>query len=152
VSTAPDAPTSASAAFVKPLPRPDEVSQGYWDAAARRELAIQRCDHCGWFNHPPDVVCAQCMSPDPSFSFVRVSGRGRIRSWTIMRDAFLPGFRDDVPWVVVDVELEEQAGLTVISRLADGPDANLALGAAVRVVFRDVAPGIALPEFELVAG
>jgi hypothetical protein len=136
-------------ASAKPLPRPDSVSQGYWDAAGRHELAIQRCDHCGWFNHPPDVVCGRCRSPASSFSFVPVSGTGRIRSWTVMRDAFLPGFRDDVPWVVVDVELPEQPGLTIISRLVDGADADIALGSPVRVVFRDVAPGIALPEFEL---
>jgi len=134
----------------KPLPRPDAISQGYWDAAVRHELAIQRCDHCGWFTHPPDVVCANCLSPDPSFSFVPVSGRGTIRSWTVMRDAFLPGFRGDVPWVVVDVELEEQAGLSLISRLVDGADADIALVRPVRVVFRDVAPGISLPEFTLV--
>jgi uncharacterized OB-fold protein len=131
------------------MPRPDDLSRGYWEAAARHELAIQRCDHCGWYSHPPDVVCPNCLAPDPSSTFAPVSGRGVIRSWTVMRDAFLPAFREDVPWVVVDVELEEQPGLSVISRLVDGADADVQLGRPVRVVFHDVAEGVALPEFEL---
>jgi hypothetical protein len=67
-----------------------------------------------------------------------------------MRDAFLPAFKADVPWVVVDVELAEQPGLSVIGRLVDGADADVQLGRPVRVVFDDVAEGVSLPEFELV--
>jgi hypothetical protein len=66
-----------------------------------------------------------------------------------MRQSFLPGF--DVPFVLVDVELFAQADLRLIGRLVDGPDAALRLGAPVRVVFEDVAPGVAVPAFELEA-
>ena len=41
-----------------------------------------------------------------------------------MRQSFLPGFDDDVPFVLVDVELDEQADLRMIGRLLDGPDAR----------------------------
>ena len=43
-----------------------------------------------------------------------------------MRQSFLPGFDDDLPFVLVDVELEEQADLRMIGRLLDGPDAAAA--------------------------
>jgi hypothetical protein len=64
-----------------------------------------------------------------------------------MRQSFLPGF--DVPFVLVDVELSAQADLRLIGRLVDGPDASLHLGAPVRLVFEDVAPGVSIPAFEL---
>ena len=67
-----------------------------------------------------------------------------------MRDAFLPGFRADVPFVLVDVELDEEPELRIIGRLVDGPDAELHLGDRVSVVFDDLGPGVAVPAFELV--
>lgn len=64
-----------------------------------------------------------------------------------MRQAFLPGF--DVPFVLVDVELAEQSGLRLVGRLLDGVDADLHLGAPVRVAFEDLSDEIAVPAFEL---
>ncbi|HXC37451.1 MAG TPA: zinc ribbon domain-containing protein, partial [Burkholderiales bacterium] len=100
----------------KPLPLPDAISQGFWDAASRHVLVIQRCGHCGTLAHPPRVVCANCLAPVPSWTFQPVSGRGRIRTWTVMRQSFLPGFKADVPYVIVEAELEEQKGLRVLAR------------------------------------
>ena len=134
----------------KPVPVPDELSLEFWKAAAAHVLAVQRCAACGWYAHPPDVICVNCLSSDRLFGFEPLSGRGRIRSWTVMHDSFLPGFRADVPYVVVDVELDEQAGLRMIGQLAGGPDDRLALGAAVEAVFEDVAEGVAVPRFRLV--
>ncbi len=98
---------------------------------------------------PPDVVCPHCRSSDPRFEFTPVSGRGTVRSWTVVRQAFLPGFEDDLPFVLVDVELVEQQELRLIGRLLDGPDADLHVGDAVVVGFEDLAPGVAVPAFEL---
>lgn len=136
----------------KPVPVPDDLSEGFWRAAGSHVLAVQRCAACGWYAHPPDMVCVNCLSPERAFRFEEVSGRGRVRSWTVMHDAFLPGFKADVPYVVVDVELDEQPGLRMIGLLADGPGAPLSLGAPAEVVFEDVAEGIAVPQFRLVAG
>jgi uncharacterized protein len=133
----------------KPVPVPDASSEGFWTAAAAHSLAIQRCEHCGHFTHPPAIVCPACCSTEPSFRFAPVSGRGVIKTWTIMHDAFLPAFRSEVPYVVVDVELEEQPGLRVVGRLVDGANPLLEIGATVETVFDDVAPGIAVPAFRL---
>jgi uncharacterized OB-fold protein len=135
----------------KPLPVPDEQSAGYWKAAADHVLALARCAHCQTFNFPPGVVCRACLSPDPRFAWMPVAGTGVVRSWTVMRDSFLPGFHDDVPFVLVDVELDEQADLRMIGRLVDGPGASLHLGAHVSTVFDDLAPGVAVPAFKLVS-
>jgi hypothetical protein len=133
----------------RPVPVPDETSAEFWAAAADHRLVIARCARCAEFSHPPSTVCPHCGSTDPAFGFELVGGSGVIRSWTVMRQSFLPGF--DVPFVLVDVELAAQEDLRLIGRLVDGSDAPLRLGAPVRVVFEDIAPGVAVPGFELEA-
>ena len=110
----------------KPRPVPDEQSAGYWSAAAEHVLALARCSRCGGVSMPPGPVCPYCRSTDPAFEFVPVDGRGTIRSWTLIRDAFLPGFGDEVPYVLVDVALDDHPDVRMIGRLVDGPDAPLA--------------------------
>ena len=134
----------------RPVPIPDDRSREFWDAAAAHTLVLARCAQCAKFCHPPDGLCPHCGTSDPSFSFTPVDGSGSVRSWTIIRQSFLPGF--DVPFVLVDVELAVQADLRLIGRLVDGPLAPVRLGAPVRSVFEDVAPGVALPAFALESG
>jgi uncharacterized OB-fold protein len=131
----------------RPVPVPDELSAPYWAAAARHVLAIARCSRCGSYALPPGQACPQCGSTDPEYDYREVSGRGRVRSWTVIRKSFLPGF--EVPFLLVDVELDEQPELRMIGRLLDGPDATLETGAAVTVAFEDIADGVAIPAFKL---
>ncbi|MFC5752437.1 Zn-ribbon domain-containing OB-fold protein [Actinomadura rugatobispora] len=133
----------------RPVPAPDELSAPFWEAAARHVLTVARCSRCAAFTLPPDQTCPHCHSTDPEFAFEPVSGRGTVRSWTVMRQSFLPGFADDLPFVLVDVELAEQEGLRVIGRLLDGPGAPVRVGASVEAAFEDVAPGVAVPAFVL---
>ncbi len=134
----------------RPVPVPDAQSRPYWDAAARHELTAARCSACGAFSLPPDVVCGHCWTTDPAFVFRAISGRGTVRSWTVVRQSFLPGFDDDLPFVLVDVEMVEQPELRLIGRLLDGADAPLHVGDSVEVAFEDVAPGVSIPAFALV--
>jgi uncharacterized OB-fold protein len=134
----------------KPLPVPDDVSKGFWDAAARGQLALPRCSVCARFVLPPRAVCPECGTTDPRFATAPVEGGGVVRSWTVMRDSFLPGFADDVPYLLVDVELDTQPDLRMIGRLVDGPDAPLHLGDRVTVTFDELGEGFAVPAFALV--
>ncbi len=134
----------------KPVPVPDEDSAGFWQAAADHVLAIRRCSACGWYGYPPVMLCHRCFSPAREFHYEPVSGRGRVKTWTVLRQAFLPGFRPDVPYVVADVELEEQEGLRMLVQLVDTPIEAVRVGAPVEVVFDDVATGISVPHFTVV--
>jgi uncharacterized protein len=78
-----------------------------------------------------------------------VSGAARLRTWTVIRQAFIPAFEGDVPWVMAVGELREQAGLLLTARLLDGPGASLRIGAPLKVVFEDLAPDRTLPQFVL---
>ena len=133
----------------RPVPVPDEQSAPFWAAAAEHVLVLARCSRCAAFSHPPDIACPHCGSTDPAFAFTPVDGTGTVRSWTVMRQSFLPGF--DVPFVLVDVELQAQPDLRMIGRLMDGPNAAISVGAAVSLVFEDIAPHVSVPAFALLA-
>ena len=133
------------------MPVPDEQSAPYWQAAAEHVLTAARCSNCRSFSLPPDVVCPRCGTTSPDFTFEPVSGRGAVRAWTVVRQSFLPGFDGDLPFVLVDVELDDQRELRLIGRLIDGVDAPLSLGARVVPAFEDIAPGVSVPAFALEA-
>jgi uncharacterized OB-fold protein len=133
----------------RPRPVPDEVSAPYWAAAARHALVVVRCTRCGSLAIPPGQACPRCGSTDPQYVWTQVSGAGTVRSWTIIRQSFLPGFDADLPFMLVDVELAEQPELRMIGRLVDGPDAPVRIGAPVTAAFEDVAEGVSVPAFTL---
>jgi uncharacterized OB-fold protein len=133
----------------RPVPVPDDGSAPYWRAAADGVLVLARCSRCGAVAHPPEPVCPNCHHTDPQFAFEPVSGRGVIRSWTVIRRSFLPGFDDDLPFVLVDVALDGHDDLRLIGRLLDGPQTPLSVGAAVAVAFENLDPGVAVPAFAL---
>lgn len=135
--------------MTRPLPVPDEATAAFWAAAAEHVLTAARCRHCHAYTLPPDSVCPHCGCTDPDFDFTPVSGRGRVRSWTVIRQAFVPGFDDDVPFVLIDVELVEQSELRMVGRLLDGLSAQLFIGAPVCVRFEHIALGVSVPAFEL---
>lgn len=135
----------------RPLPAPDATSLPYWVAATEHRLAIAQCSRCNRFVHPPDIVCPECGSTDPGFEFVPVGGHGFVRSWTIVRRSFLPGFTDLLPFTLVDVELVEQPELRLVGRLVGGDLTDLRIGAPVVVAFEDLTPEVSIPAFELVS-
>jgi uncharacterized OB-fold protein len=131
------------------MPVPDERSSPYWQAAAQHVLVHARCSRCGAFSFPVDYLCSHCRTTEPDFVFEAVSGAGVVRSWTIVRQSFLPGFENDVPFLLVDVELAEQSELRMVARLLDGAEADLRIGDPVQVAFEDVADGVSVPAFTL---
>jgi hypothetical protein len=52
-----------------------------------------------------------------------------------------------VPFVLVDVELDEQPDLRLVARLLDGVDAPVRVGMRVRLAWEDVVTGTAVPAF-----
>lgn len=145
----PDGPTGDMERIGRPVPVPDDRSRGFWEAAAAHALVVRCCDECGWLSYPPDIVCSRCLSLGRSFHWHGVSGRGTLRSWTVVRTAFLPGFKPCVPYVVAAAELDEQPGLRLTARLLDDPEAPLRLGARTETDFEDTGEGGAVPVLRL---
>jgi uncharacterized OB-fold protein len=127
---------------------PDALSAPFWDGTAAGHLVLARCGACRAFVYPPAPVCPACGATDAPMAHEQI-GRGAVlRSWTVVRQPFLPGFDELVPYVLVDAELDDAPGVRLIGRLLDGGDPPaLALGAALSVVFERLDDGSAVPAF-----
>ena len=132
----------------KPVPVPDEISQPFWDAAKERRLVAQRCSQCGYYNHPPRLMCDRCSSQN--LEFAPLSGRGSIYSFTVMHQPSVAGFEAEVPYVNLVIELDEQAMLLMVSNLPRAELERVRIGGRVEVWFEDRGTNVVLPQFRLV--
>ena len=129
--------------YEKLLPRINEMSRPYWEGAKRHELLLQKCQECGHYRYPPGETCPSCLSD--KLEWVKVSGRGSVYTWTVFHQAYHPAYKDDIPYAVVVVELEE--GPRMITNLMDCRIEDIKVGMPVEVVFDDVTEEVSLPKF-----
>jgi len=133
----------------KPRPLIDALTRPFWEAAREHRLVIQRCQDCRYFNHPPRPVCHACQSA--ALAFEPVSGRGTIYSFSVMYQPNVAGFGDELPYLNILVELEEQPQLFLVSHLPEAQREQVRIGGKVEVYFEDVDTELTLPKFRLVA-
>lgn len=132
----------------KPLPAIDDLSQPFWAGAKRHQLMLQRCKDCGYFNHPPRSACDACQSQQ--LDFEPMSGKGTIYSFTVMHQPNIAGFEDEIPYLNILVELEEQPKLFMVSNLSMADQDAVKIGAPVEVFFEDADAEVSLPRFRVV--
>jgi uncharacterized protein len=128
--------------YNKPLPEPSAISKPFWEAAARHELRLQRCEACGKFIYFPRPRCPECFSD--RLSWQRCSGRGKVHSYTVVRFPVSRAFAGP-PWVLAIVELEEGPHMTT-EILA--PPERVRVDMPVTAAFTEVAPGHTLVKFK----
>ncbi|MDE2333544.1 MAG: OB-fold domain-containing protein [Rhodospirillales bacterium] len=134
--------------IARPRPRPDAVSEGFWNAVGQGVLAIQRCTQCGNYQHPPRPVCCGCGGGE--LSYERVSGDATLVSWTTTHHNVVPAMAGALPFTCLVVELAEQRGLYMMSDLIGRTSlaGALRLGMPMRVVFPEPeADNPRLPQF-----
>jgi uncharacterized protein len=129
--------------YVKPLPRIDEESKGFWEACQRHELYLQRCHECATLRYYPRAVCPGCLSG--RVEWVRASGRGTVYTFTVTHQNQAPGFRDALPYVLAYVELDE--GVRMLTNIVGCAPDDVRIGMPVEVAFEDVTPSVTLPKF-----
>ncbi len=122
--------------MLAPEPMPDPDTEGFWEATAQGRLAISRCQSCRRFQHPPHERCRECGG---EVAFEDVSGRGTIYSFIVVRQALVPGH--EVPYVIVQVELEEQPDVRVVGVISGSEPGDVTIGRAVQVHFDEPSPG-----------
>lgn len=127
----------------RPRPQPTLDDVEFFEATARGELRFQRCSDCQTWRHYPRPVCPECQSP--RFSWELSSGRGRIYTWSVVHGPTLPAFRDDLPYNVVDVLMEE--GVHFQSQLLDCPADEITADMQVEAVFVPLDEEITLIKF-----
>jgi uncharacterized OB-fold protein len=130
--------------FPRPLPSPNALTERYWNAAARGELQLPRCDACGKFHFYPRTACPHCGSRQ--LQWQTVSGRGEVHSFTVVHRAPSKGFESLVPYVVAVVALAE--GPHLMTRLTNVQPDAVRIGMPLQVVFEKQDELTTLPVFE----
>ena len=131
----------------KPAIVPTPETAPFWQGAAAGKLLIQGCDACGRAQFPPRPICLTCRGT--ALAWREASGRGSVFSFTVVHRAPLDAFKDDVPYVVALIDLEEGPRMMMNIRRCS-PD-QVRIGARVTVFFESYAAGIALPQAMLAA-
>lgn len=90
-------------------PEPDLDTQWWWDALAAGRLELPRCLSCGRTFFPPQPTCPHCGSGE--WERIQASGLGRVYSWVVIHIPLDTRFKDEVPYAILAVELDEGARL-----------------------------------------
>ena len=130
--------------YKKPLPRIDEESKGFWEACQRHQLYVQKCRSCAALRYYPRALCPTCLSGDTEY--VLSSGRGSVYTYTVTYQNQAAGFRDELPYVLAYVELDE--GVRLLTNIVGCAPDDVKIGMPVEATFEDVTPEITLPKFK----
>jgi uncharacterized OB-fold protein len=112
------------------LPQVTRETEAFWTGGKDGRLLIQQCTSCGRYQHPPLPLCPKCRTETLASS--PVSGRGRVKTFTVNHQQWLPG--QDGTFIFAAVELAEQPELYVFSNVLAAPEA-VRSGLAVTVCF-----------------
>lgn len=129
--------------YKKQLPEINATNKEFWDAAKRHELKGYRCLNCGTFYSFP-IDCVAC--DNPKMEWVKVSGKGQIFTYAIYHQAFHPTWKDEIPYNVTWVKLDE--GPLIMCNVVQCKNEELYVKMPVEVVFDDVTEEVTLPKFK----
>jgi uncharacterized OB-fold protein len=139
-----------------PKPVADRDTQPFWDAVSERRLVVPRCHACGAWIWQPRPLCPRCHAPDPEW--VEAGGSGRVVSWTALHPPVLAVWAEQLPFVILLVELDDAPGVRMIGQLVDdegellktnGEAERLATGRSVALRWRVDEAGQTLPAWML---
>ncbi len=140
----------------------DAENMEYFRHCANHEFRLQKCTQCNLLRYPPTTACPWCQAP--GVEWTRVEGKGEVHSYGEVHHPIQPGLKDHVPYLFLLVELDTQRGkpteheaLRIVGNYCDANGKILSgeaikkvgIGSRMRLVFTDVTPGIALPQFTL---
>jgi uncharacterized OB-fold protein len=142
-----DAPTTPEVPF-RILPRLTDLNRDFWTGGKVGELRFQRCQQCGYYNHPATPLCPMCHAK--ALEYEAVSGRATLWTYTVNYQAWMPG--PELPFVVAIVAIPEQAGLRLTTNLVDVEPEDLEIGMELEVVFENHDDDVWIPLFRPVEG
>jgi uncharacterized OB-fold protein len=91
-------------------------------------LSLQRCPACGYVPSFSRVACPSCFGPLETLS---AAGRGRVRTYTVIRRPHHERFVAHLPIVMALIELEE--GVELISTIVGENRLDTSIGARVAI-------------------
>jgi len=131
--------------YNKPLPDvTDPEVAPFWEGTKKQELRIRRCKQCGKYQWPPRPMCAYCHSLE--LEWVKAVGKGVLYTYTIGQRALHPGFKDDIPYGLVVIELAE--GPHMIGNSSGIKPEELEIGMPMSAVFDNVTEQVTLVKWK----
>ncbi len=132
--------TETGAAFV---PKISDATGPYWEATRDRRLLLQYCPACERYVHHPREACPGCLGRD--LEWRESAGRGVVHAFSVHHRPFEARTREDCPYVVAFVDLEE--GVRFLSNVVDADFETLTVGTPVTLTWRAIGEGYHLPVF-----
>ncbi|MCC3306363.1 Zn-ribbon domain-containing OB-fold protein [Sneathiella sp. HT1-7] len=115
----------------KPVPVANPDSAVFWEACNEKRFLIQSCNSCGEKQFYPRALCKSCHSKD--LEWQEVSGRGKVKTFTVVNHAPSPAFKADLPYVLALIDLEE--GVRAMMNILDCDVADVHIGMDVELTF-----------------
>jgi uncharacterized OB-fold protein len=120
-------------------------NQHFWTGGQNNQLCFLHCQDCQTWIHPPQPVCPECTGKN--IKPEAVSGKARVHSYTINRQAWIPGF--DPPYVIGLVEIDEDPRVRLMTNIINCDVESVYIGMKVQVLFEEQDGGIIyIPLFE----
>ena len=131
--------------YTKPKPIIDDDSKNYWESAKLNKLVIQYLKNSNeYFLYSKQLINN---IDDSEIVWKEVSGKGIIYSYSIIHTPAGPSFKEDTPYIVASIELEE--GARIISNIVNSNFSKITIGKKVRVVFEKQSEELTIPKFEI---
>lgn len=128
-----------------PVPAPNAVTEPFWAACNERRLVVQRCSDCGTFRHTPSALCTSCHSNRSDWQ--ASAGTGTLFTCTVAHYPVHASLKDQLPYVVAVVQLDDCGGVRMTSNLVGCPLEEVRVGMKLRIAWNEVEPGVVLPLF-----
>lgn len=113
------------------LPVLDDLNREFWTSGSTGVLRVQRCSQCGTWMHPPRRMCRVCHGRD--LAYQTTAGKGTVFTFAINRHVWRPGLT--VPYVIAQVEMDEQEGLRFTTNVIGCRPEDVEIGMPVQVTF-----------------
>lgn len=114
------------------IPLLDDRNRAFFTSG---EIALQVCEACGTWQHPPEDVCHACQG---TRLVTRASrGEGRVESVVVVHHPVHPQLEAAVPYAVVLVSLDDAPGVNVVGNVLNRAPGEIAIGQRVRATFEE---------------
>lgn len=121
----------------------DNWNRAFWEACRERRLILQQCSATGKCFYPP--APASPYTGRPEWKWMEASGKGELWSFVIFHQSYFPGMKDELPYPVAMVKLDE--GPYLLTNLEGVQARDVAIGMRLAVRFPGGPDGFLLPQF-----
>ncbi len=134
----------------KIIPVADELSKPFWDAVNEKRFILQNCTACNRLQYPPQPACMACGSGD-KLEWKDVEGKGHIATSIVIEDGRLNRRMPDQPYNLAMITLDQDTSINFYSNLPGIPPYEAPVGAAVQVIYEEVAPDQLIHEWLVIS-